>query len=74
MKILSRKTGNIREIDPAAWRRMLATGQARYYKVVKEQPEQKVFQRIETVIHEEQEKPKRVRRKAFDLGDTNDDV
>jgi len=75
MKIISRKTGKVREIEPSAWSRMVSTGQARYFQVVKEQPEKKVFQRIEPVIQEEeQEKPKRKRRKAFDLGDINDDV
>lgn len=66
MKILNRKTGSEKEVTSSTWSRMIATGQARYYKVVKEQPEVKLFQRIEEPVVQEEEKPKR-RRRAFDM-------
>ena len=66
MKILNRKTGIEREVTQSTWNRMVSTGQARYYKVVKEQPEQKVFQRIENFEETVVREPKR-RRKAFDI-------
>lgn len=68
MKILSRKTGNTKEVSESAWRQMIATGQARYYQVVKEQPPVKLFQRIEKFEEEPVVEPKRRRRKS----DTNE--
>jgi|LSQX01.2.fsa_nt_gb hypothetical protein len=69
MKILSRKTGNVKEVSESAWRSMVSTGQARYYQVVKEQPEVKMFQRIERFEEPVVDEPKRRRRKS----DTNQD-
>jgi hypothetical protein len=48
---------------------MVSTGQARYYQVVKEQPEVKMFQRIERFEEPVVDEPKRRRRKS----DTNQD-
>jgi hypothetical protein len=72
MRILNRRTKAEREVTPGTWSRMVATGQAKSYKVVKEQPEAKLFQRIEEPVVQEEEKPKR-RRRAFEIEeeDTN---